>query len=622
MADFTTLKSQIAAVIKTNGAQSITGDLLQAKLFSIIDGLNAVKVDAETGKALSSNDLTDDLLSKLNSAIQQAGLDSAVAAAVAKCVLKADIVSATGTASDKVMSQKAVTELNAKNVLKTDIVSATGTATDKVMSQKTVTELHAKDVLKTDIVDTAGTATDKVLSQKAGSNILAQCVLKTDIVDKVGAATDKVLSQKAVTELLGEKNSVYGVEWYYNNASPTLTRIGNLDLHRTLPVQSAMRRCVLDDAGKVVYYLDASNSLYKEDGTLANLDGTDGQVMVEVPAFWMKAEDDTANSCYRVEISLNAFAGAIEHPRHYIGAMEAAIDRTNKKLASVRNLTEQYRGGGNNSAWDGTYRSLLGMPATSTSLTSFRTLAQARGAGWHLFDVAVWSEIFWLFAVEFGTLNCQLAFNSEVDANGYRQGGLGSGVTIMNYDKWNAYNGIHPFIKCGYTYSLGNTTGVVSFSWDAEQEAAYGAAMTCEVPSYRGIENPFGHIYKWTDGYLGVGDGTVQTAYVCREKEHYASVLNEYYQKVGTLPAIEGFIKSIVKNAHGDIVPTATGGSSTTYMCDYLWKANAENTTYGVFVGGNANFGTLAGLAFAHARHVPSSALAYVGSRLCWQKND
>jgi hypothetical protein len=53
-----------------------------------------------------------------------------------------------------------------------------------------------------------------------------------------------------------------------------------------LPIQAAMRRCILNDAGEVQYYLGATDSTKREDGVLASvLDGTDGQVMTQIPNF-------------------------------------------------------------------------------------------------------------------------------------------------------------------------------------------------------------------------------------------------------------------------------------------------------------------------------------------------
>lgn len=145
MADFSTLKEQVAAVIKANGTQSITGTNFQAQLFNIIDSLNSAKADAVTGKGLSTNDLTNELLALVKGSVQETRLLAAIAEAVKSYVAKADVVQATGTDTEKVMSQKATSAALAgkvsttDGVTKSDIVSEEGSSTTKVMSQQIVT---------------------------------------------------------------------------------------------------------------------------------------------------------------------------------------------------------------------------------------------------------------------------------------------------------------------------------------------------------------------------------------------------------------------------------------------------------------------------------------------------
>jgi len=82
----------------------------------------------------------------------------------------------------------------------------------------------------------------------------------------------------------------YGVLVDESISDPHLTRTGNLSLHRSLPVQSQYKGCVVKD-NKVVYYLDEDDWTYKENGNpskgyteqLSVLDGTDGDVCVEIP---------------------------------------------------------------------------------------------------------------------------------------------------------------------------------------------------------------------------------------------------------------------------------------------------------------------------------------------------
>lgn len=423
---------------------------------------------------------------------------------------------------------------------------------------------------------------------------------------------------------------VYGVRHFYNNASPDLTRIGGADLHRDLPVQSLMRRCVVDDLGVVRYYLDADDSTKKENGTAAVLDGTDGQVMVEIPAHYRKTTLNSDQGYMDTEISLFPFDGAIVVPRTLVGAYEASLDRENNILCSVVNTTDNFRGGANVADWDGTYRSLLGLPATNISLTNFRTYGRNRGTGWGCYDWNAHLAIYWLFAIEYATLNSQKNFDSTLTEEGFHKGGLGAGVSNINSTAWNTYNSYNPFVPCGFTNSLGNNTGVVSFSFNEAQQEAYGGEFTTSVPSYRGIENPFGHIWKWTDGVLGKGvNDEYQEIYVSRDPAQYASALNDSYVDMGHEATANGYCKAILasdpshpqeQRVYGDIFDRDDSGSASTFFCDYHYHANANNSIYGLLVGGDATLGAYGGLAYLNVNDAPVNAHATLGSRLCWSE--
>lgn len=422
---------------------------------------------------------------------------------------------------------------------------------------------------------------------------------------------------------------VYGVRHYYTNSSPDLTRIGPASLHQELPVQSLMRRCVVDDLGVVKYYLKADDSTKKEDGTAADLSGADGMVMVEIPAHYRKCTLNSANSYMDVEISLFPFEGAVPRPRRLVSAYEATIDRSGDtlKLASVVNNTAAFRGGNNNADWDESYRDLRGLPATNVSLTNFRTYGRNRGSKWGCYDYNAHLDIYWLFCIEYATLNSQKDFNASLTEEGYHQGGLGPGVS--NFSNWNTYNSYNPIIPCGFTNSLGNATGVVTFTLNEAQAEAYGSEHSESVPSYRGIENPFGHIWKWTDGFLGVGNGEYQEVYVCRDPEKYSSSVTADYTDMGHEASANGYCKYIyasdsaidqAKRVYGDIFDRDDSGTASTFFCDYHYHGIADGTTYGLLVGGSADLGSVDGLAFLSAYYAPFYASAFIGSRLCWSE--
>ena len=412
----------------------------------------------------------------------------------------------------------------------------------------------------------------------------------------------------------------YGIEYDVTVSNPdSLTRIGKMELHKSLPCQSGMRRCLLNDDGSVNYYLGDTDSTKRDTGSAANLTGADGMVMVEMPDMYVRFEHD--GNKRRTLFSIYALPGFTKWSKIYGSAYEASLNRTNNKLSSVVNVTADYRGGVNTASWDGTYRSLLGMPATNISLTTFRTYARNRGANWNCNTYEFQKRAYWMFVVEYATLNSQKAFNAELNSEGYHQGGLGDGVTTLNYSKWGTFNSYNPFIPCGTTNSLGNKTGVVSFTMPTEYDAT---TTVVSVPSYRGIENPFGHIWKITDGVKFMiqseADGGKSLIYVCDNPANYSSSGVIGYELRGELPRSEGYVKTICHGEHGDILPTAVGAGSTSYFCDYFYTSIPESGTAerACFFGGHASNGANAGFVFADSNNSASIASANFGSRLCF----
>lgn len=421
----------------------------------------------------------------------------------------------------------------------------------------------------------------------------------------------------------------YGVQINVNVADTALTRVGRPELHVTLPVQSLMRRCLVNDSGKVVTYLHPTDSTKTDTGAAADLTGTTGQVMVEIPKHYRKFEFD--GTTIAVLISLHKLPGFHEVPKIYRSAYEATVDRTasaTPKLSSVVNKTANFRGGNNNSAWDGTYRSLLGMPATAISLTNFRKYARNRGnaglngCGWNCDLYAAQLATYWLYVIEYANLNCQAAYNAQPTDEGCKQGGLGNGVTTLNGTKWSNFNNYYPFIPCGITNSLGNRTGVVEFTMPTEYDSTTTTKVS--VPSYRGIENPFGHLWSWTDGckceIQSEADGAKSKFYVCEDPAKFQDSNYNDYELRGELPRKEGYVKRMMIGEHGENMPTEVGGSSTTYFADYFYTNIPASgvAMRGVLFGGSAIDGALAGLSAAHTHNAAATTNANVGSRLCF----
>lgn len=415
-----------------------------------------------------------------------------------------------------------------------------------------------------------------------------------------------------------EEQCSYGIEKDLSVSSPTCTRIGSTDLHKSLPIHSRMKGCLLNDNGSVVEYLDP------KDWTGQTRDGSRGQVMVEIPMHYRKFTYE--GSVMRVRISELPLPGYHQVPKMYVSAYQATVQRSTNTLASVVNDSTDYRGGNNTSGWDNTYRSLLGRPATSISRTNFRNYARKRKTGsteWNCMTYDIHKAIYWLFVVEYATLNSQAAYNAELTQDGYRQGGLGAGVTDWASGTWSSYNSNNPFVPCGHTDTLGNRTGVVAYTAKDEND---DDVKTSDVPRYRGIENPFGHIWQWTDG-INVrispteanGGDNLSKVFVCSSPSLFKDNGYDGYSHVGNEARDQGYVKEIIGGEYGEIMPSVVGGGSTTYFCDnHYTNIPTSETLRVVLFGGSASSGASAGFACAISHSAPSNTGANFGSRLCF----
>jgi hypothetical protein len=509
-----------------------------------------------------------------------------------------------------------------------------------------------------------------------------------------------------------EATHAYGVQWDVTNSNPAV--IGAMGLHVLLPVHNHIKTCLLLDNGTVNYYLRETDWSKKADGTASDLTGTDGQVMVEIPAFYWKFTTD--GNIRRVLISEYPLTGYTAVPRMFVSAYEAALQRSNLKLASVKNLTTDFRGGTNNTAWDAAYNTMLGRPVTTLSRTNFRTYARNRGTGWNLYTYQAHTALWWLFVIEFATRQSQAAINYTLTAEGYKQGALGNGCTTIDAARWQHLTSYNPIIPVGTSDSLASGTGEVNYTMPLEYNAipaafvnvytaatAYtvgqytsynnalykcilnstgnlptnttyftavslfkgeynagttyqpdeftsvGASLyrcilastgnavtnttyfavvtrtTIAVNRYRGVEMPFGHIFKYADGVnvkIQANDaGAESQVWVADNAAAWNDSNYTGYENRGLLGRTVGYFSNIIFGAKGDWLPSSVvGGSSTLFYCDYndtSIPASGE-ALRALLVGGTAFNGAAAGFVVANTHNAPSSAYASVGSRLCF----
>ena len=421
---------------------------------------------------------------------------------------------------------------------------------------------------------------------------------------------------KQVTELSSNVDLYsYGVEWDITVSSPILTRIGNPLLHKSLPIQSAYRGCVANN-GVVNYYLYPDDWAYKEDGSTPSvLDGTDGTVRVHTPKFYGKSGSNGNKRWVRISL-VKLDDSWVEIPELLIDAYRNTVDNTvseTPKAVSVVNTTEAFRGGGNRTQFDeyltteldtkDAFRSDLGKPRTNVSRANMRTYATNAGSELLCYEYYKWI-FYWNYVIEYANFNSQAAYNAELTSDGYRQGGLGPGVTdwANAATSWSGYNATYPLTPCGYCNEFGNFTGVKDLvipECTAQDGTNTVATHTFKVPRWRGFDNPFGDIWTNLDGVVIVraAANEISTVYTTTNVSEFTDVVGEK-TVAGYEVASDGYIKAFDLGETAEIIPSAVGGSATTYICDYHY-CNASSTALRTLrVGGGANIGGLAGLGF------------------------
>ena len=421
----------------------------------------------------------------------------------------------------------------------------------------------------------------------------------------------------------------YGVEWDTTVADPALTRIGNPLLHKSLPIQSQYKGCVANN-GVVNYYLDPNDWSKKITGEDSVLDGTDGTVRVHTPKFYGKSGTNVQDSNKKwVRISTIKMDDTwIEIPEMLIDAYRSTVDTTisaTPKAVSVVNTTAQFRGGGNRTANDtyldtDAFRSDLGKPRTNISRANMRTYATNAGSEMLCYEYYKWI-FYWAWVIEYATFNSQAAYNAELTAEGYHQGGLGDGVTTWNGTSLNNYNGYYPLTPCGYCNEFGNFTGVkdLVIPKTVVSETVTVATKTFKVPRWRGFDNPFGDIWTNLDGVILERTAANQPSSVYTTTDTSAFGDNNTAKGkmtvAGTEVASDGYIKAFDLGEKGEIIPSAVGGSNTTYMCDYHYCNTSSTALRTLIVGGSAFNGGYASLGCFFSNYGVGDADTAVGFR-------
>lgn len=482
----------------------------------------------------------------------------------------------------------------------------TKNSNNNVTSGGVYTELERKVDKTTSINGHALSANVTVSKSDVGLGNVTNVPTTDNIID---GGTNNVTSG-AIYSALKEKADkdniknilAYGVQWDTTKSTPDCTRIGNPELHRTLPIQESLKGCIFKD-GEVKYYLDPTDWTKKADGSgNALLDGTDGDVMVHHMKFYGYSEAD--GDLRRVWISTFKISDDWQEiSEGVVSAYRLTTDASDSSKVlgrSVINTTTAFRGGGNRTANDAyldtdPFRSDLGKPRTNIDRGTFRTYV--RNNNLELLDYETYKWIFfWLPVIEYSTFDMQRAFNASLTTGGLHQGGLGPGVTNVTWGEWESYNGNYPIVPCGYTNEFGNQSGVKDYTFPII-DGTTDPATSIQVNRYRGIEQPFGDVCTNLDGVLSqyLTTDTLRHYYVTDDPEKYSDSDISQMRQIAAVAITSSYVKEFVLGSHGEIIPLSFQENPTQYKCDYH-QDNTDAALHTLMVGSAASSGAMAGL--------------------------
>ena len=417
---------------------------------------------------------------------------------------------------------------------------------------------------------------------------------------------------KSVEDILS-----YGVEWTVDSLATTPTRIGNMTLHKSLPIQSNYKGCVYNTTTKtVVYWLDPTDWSKKADGTDSDLSGTDGDVMVHIPRFYGKSGTTSGKNWVRISV-VKIDDSWVEIPEMYVSAYQFTV--SDNAARSVVNTTADFRGGSNSATNDSaeTGKSMLGKQRTAITRATARNYAKNANAELLCYEFYKWI-FYWNYVIEYANFNCQAAYNASLDTSGFHQGGLGAGVTTWDWTNWNNYNGNYPIIPLGYCNELGNGTGLKDFTTTS-------LSKTFSVPRWRGFDNPFGHIWTNLDGIIIQGDaaGNPKKVYTTTNADYFGDTDTEkaLMTVAGEEIHADGYIREFNIGETGEIIPKSVGADGTSGKCDYHWTGDKNTSLRTLLVGGAVAFGALAGFGNFYSSNGVGNSNAIVGFRFVVREN-
>jgi hypothetical protein len=457
---------------------------------------------------------------------------------------------------------------------------------------------------------------DKVILDRLASfNLSMQ--QKKDLVDIIKYI---VKTQKEDDKEHTEFDNAYGIEWV--KGSNVCTRIGNMKLHKTLPIQNRLKGC-LHDGKNILHWLNPDGwGLPMDNGEVPILDGSMGDVGVAMPLeYFVKIV--YLKDKYQIWISDENFDGTWIRISPCIYSANKTLTRINSAgkeeafNACIKADDETHVGGDKSETYTD---KLHGRPRTGITLEQAIEFCNNRGNGIKVIDYLHYCALQLLFYIEYANFDSQATVNKEISSEGFKQGGLGIGVSNLNTAKWINYNNNNPIIPT--YFQVENNVGNKSF---CDTPFVLGIDYTGDdttvntTPAYFHGIHLFGDIFSFIADILIVTDMTNKSRAIVYKlkdgikiKEINNINIKEKCDIIGYQSNSNGNIIEFDLSGGLYFIPKSVGNINK-YDYNYIGNINDETIRI-VLIGGDAsnNFGT--GVSNFHsgwAKHINSSLVGF-----------
>lgn len=364
--------------------------------------------------------------------------------------------------------------------------------------------------------------------------------------------------------------------WYENNetaSSTTCLTGGNRNVIESL--RSKFKRCIAkpygDDAA-LISYCNEENSANWPDGSAIDIDlSRKENRMVYFPKYYHKTVERSPG-IWRTYISEQQIdSDYIEEPEMLLSTFEAYTNT------------------------DGTLMSVWGVASTaSQTMATFVSQAKSNGPLWSIGDYRSHATIARMFCAYYKTTNISTS-NSAIPCSG--------GTKRYNYG------------VTGATITLGNRDGKKATTNDTSYYST----------NFLGLEDCYYSKWEFVQGinilkgkYVVYDGGSFPDKDVAELEAAGATNIRVvgYEPNPAATDGYNGWTKAVAQGKYGDVVPTAHGGSETTYYSDYSWFNPTGNRIF--LRSGASDDGSRCGVFVANASRASSGSWAEVGARLAF----